>query len=260
MNAFTSNDDTKIPVPNKADILAHLMALFPPKFVHPYPDAMLELAYGPPGSPNRARLFSAFDVAEAASFAETQNLRGFNVYVGPTLKKGGTAPFARTDDNDVLAGLWTWTDHDKEGDFERAQSRALERGLSPVIVVQTGTVPHVRAHCYFRIEGGIADIEVMRTVNRAVQQCLGGDPVHAPGHIMRLAGTVNYPTPKKREEKGHVIETVTLRVDKALPEYSPKFLLTLESAWCCQKKHRERCHELNWRLVLARGPFSAQYK
>jgi len=32
--------------PNKADISAHLYALFDQAFVHPYPDAWIEIAYG----------------------------------------------------------------------------------------------------------------------------------------------------------------------------------------------------------------------
>jgi hypothetical protein len=42
----------------------------------------------------------------AAAFAEAKNLRGCNVYVGPTLKKAETPPFARTKDRDLLAGTW----------------------------------------------------------------------------------------------------------------------------------------------------------
>ena len=52
--------------PNKADIAAHLHALFPPTFVHLYPDAWIEIAYGNPatgGKPDEAQHFSAFDLA-----------------------------------------------------------------------------------------------------------------------------------------------------------------------------------------------------
>ena len=34
--------------PNKADIAAQLYALFAPAFVHPHPDAWIEIAYGHP--------------------------------------------------------------------------------------------------------------------------------------------------------------------------------------------------------------------
>ena len=76
MNAFSS-DTPKVPAPNKADILAHLTALFPPEFVHPYPDALIEIAYGMP-NPNKAELFSAFELNAAAEFAVIKNLSGCN--------------------------------------------------------------------------------------------------------------------------------------------------------------------------------------
>jgi hypothetical protein len=182
---------------DRADILAHLSALFPPDFVHPYPDAQIEIAYGVPGSLDRAELFSAFRLEAAADFAVAKNSGGCNVYVGPTLKKGSAAQCARTKDADFLVGIWTWSDHDAEGDFERAKSVAKECSLAPGIIVGTGTVPHVRAHAYFKLAGGVTDCEEMRAVNRALQKCLGGDPVQAPSHVMRLAGTVNYPTQAK---------------------------------------------------------------
>src|ERR1700733_10315847 len=64
--------DSKPLAPNKADITAHLSALFPPAFVHPYPDAWIEIGYGRPhGNPDAAKNFSAFKPEEAIQFAET---------------------------------------------------------------------------------------------------------------------------------------------------------------------------------------------
>ena len=84
---MTKHDhDFETPQPNKADIMAQLAALFPPDFVHPYPDALIEIAYGMPGNISKAQLFSAFQLEAAADFAIARNLRGCNIYVGPTLK------------------------------------------------------------------------------------------------------------------------------------------------------------------------------
>ena len=47
------------PTPNKTDIAAHLYALFPAAFVQAYPDAMVEVIYGPPGVFTVSRWFSA---------------------------------------------------------------------------------------------------------------------------------------------------------------------------------------------------------
>jgi hypothetical protein len=211
MNASAHNFQTA--QPERADILTHLSALFPPDFVHPYTDAQIEIAYGVPGRLDRAELFSAFNLEAAADFTVTKNRGGCNVYVGPTLKKSSAEQSSRTTDADFLAGIWTWSDHDAEGDLDRAKGIAGEHGLAPGIIVGTGTVPHVRAHAYFKLAVGVTDCEEMRAINKALQKCLGGDPVQAPSHVMRLAGTVNYPTQAKYG-RGYAIEPVTVLVQR----------------------------------------------
>ena len=74
--------------PNIAEISAHLHALFPPEFVHHFPDAQIEIIYGPPGVFTVARWFSAFDPKSIAEFVEVRNAEGDNIYVGAALRKG----------------------------------------------------------------------------------------------------------------------------------------------------------------------------
>jgi hypothetical protein len=220
--------DFQTPQPNKADVMAHLTALFPPDFVHPYSDALIEIAYGmPDGKLNEAQLFSAFKLEEAADFAIAKNIEGNNVYVGPTLKKGDTPLSARTNDTNVLAGLWSWADLDAKGDFETASKRAMEAKLKPGMIVTTGTVPHLRAHVYCKIAGGVTDGEELCRINESVIGCLGGDAVQNPGRVLRLAGTVNYPSPKKRCERGYVVETVTVLTQRAPREHAKATLAGL---------------------------------
>jgi hypothetical protein len=218
--------DFQTPQPNKADVMAHLTALFPPTFVHNFPDALIEIAYGMPGHLDRAELFSAFKLDAAADFAIAKNRRGCNVYVGPTLKKGDTPPFARTEDKDFLAGHWAWTDYDGEGELESARSKAKELNLAPGIIVQTGTVPHLRAHVYYNIAGGVTDREELERINKSVIGCLGGDAVGNPGRVLRLAGTVNYPSQKK-SGRGYVVETVTVRTQPKPHEHAKAVLTGL---------------------------------
>jgi hypothetical protein len=78
MSALQTAAQTKLmyPVsklsPNKADIAAHLYALFSPTFVNRFPGASIEIAYGyaaAGNAVNKARHFSAFDLKGAAEFA-----------------------------------------------------------------------------------------------------------------------------------------------------------------------------------------------
>jgi hypothetical protein len=223
------NAQTKLPAPSSADISAHLHALFPPAFVHGYPDALVEIAYGPPGNLNRAELFSAFRLDAATDFAVAQNLEGCNVYVGPTLKKGVTAPFGRTSKEDFLAGGWLWTEYDGPGEIDAASAKAAELGLAPGIIVDTGSTPHARAHVYYKLAGGIADLGEFEGVNRALQNHLGGDPVHDASRVMRLAGTVSYP-PAKKLERGYVVEAVKIRLHQKPREHDASAFVKLNPA------------------------------
>jgi hypothetical protein len=223
------NAQTKLPAPSSADISAHLHALFPPAFVHGYPDALVEIAYGPPGNLNRAELFSAFRLDAATDFAVAKNLEGCNVYVGPTLKKGVTAPFGRTSKEDFLAGGWLWTEYDGPGEIDVARAKAAELGLAPGIIVDTGSTPHARAHVYYKLAGGIADLGEFEGVNRALQNHLGGDPVHDASRVMRLAGTVSYP-PAKKLERGYVVEAVKIRLHQKPREHDASAFVKLNPA------------------------------
>jgi len=62
------NAHAQPPQPNLAQISEHLYALFPPAFVHAYPDAWIEIAFGSPatGGLDAAENFSAFDLRAAA--------------------------------------------------------------------------------------------------------------------------------------------------------------------------------------------------
>jgi putative DNA primase/helicase len=205
--------------PNRADINYHLYTLFNATFVHPYPDALIEIAWADPrtdGKPNKCQMFSAFDLGAAGDFAEQKNLDGYSVYVGAALRKGGTKGRACVED--ILAGSCAWSDFDDEGDFERVNKILQQYGLPPSLVVMTGNIPHPRFQPFFLLNTG-ATPDQLQTVNKALHELLGGDPVHSPHSLMRLAGTINYPTSKK-QERGRVVELTALKIPPKPPVYS----------------------------------------
>ena len=113
--------------PNKADIAAHLYALFSPAFVQPYPDAWIEIAWSDPadGDLNRARKFSAHDLKPIADFAERKSQAGCNVYVGAALRQGEMPPKGRASDNNFQAAAFAWAEFDGDGDGERRRLRHI---------------------------------------------------------------------------------------------------------------------------------------
>jgi hypothetical protein len=204
--------------PNRADIDRHLYALFDPKFVHHHLDARIEIAIADmAGSqkPDVARQFSAFDLQKAAYFAEKKNKDGYNVYVGPALRNASSN--GRANGTHVVTSSRSWADFDEPGDDKRVDLLLKEMNILAAEVVETGRTPHRRFQIYVNLSGNVTPKQV-EDANTALETCLGGDNVKSPEHLMRLAGTVNYPTKDKRK-RGYVAELVTLHINPDAPAY-----------------------------------------
>jgi hypothetical protein len=217
---------TKPLVPNRTDISAHLYALFSPAFVQPYPDAWIEIAFGrPDGDLNAAETFSVFDLEKAVEFAESKNRDGYNLYVGAAMRHGERSKTGRASGHHVLAASNTWAEFDGAGDAERIDEILTKHKLAPAMVVTTGTTPHLRAHLYFRLKDA-GTPEKLEAANTALYKLLGSDAVQNPDRVMRLAGTVNYPKPKK-QERGYIAERVTLKIVADARAYQADELIKL---------------------------------
>ena len=194
-------------------------------------------------APTQAKHFSAFDLAGAAEFAEKKNKAGFNVYVGVALRQGKTDSRAKGRANGaiVLTASHSWAEFDKQGDDERIAALLKEKGLLAAMTVVTGTTPNLRAHLYFKLAGGATPAE-LKAANTAVKTLLGSDDVQNPDRIMRLAGTINYPPPKK-VERGYVAELVTLHVAANPRDYRADTLINLtgEHGKSLSGIQQERC-------------------
>ena len=93
------------------------------------------------------------------------------------------------------------------------------------MIVMTGRTLHERGHPYFKL-AGIATKDQVHDANIALKRLLGTDDVEDVCRVMRLAGTVNYPT-AARIERGYVPELVTLHIRKDAPAYTVEHLTGL---------------------------------
>ena len=216
--------------PNRVDIGRHLLALFSATFVHDYPDAWIEIAYANPaagGKPDKAKHFSVFDLEAAAEFAEAKNKAGYNIYVGVALRQGETPSKSngRASGENVLSASHAWAELDKPGDDARIEAILREKNLPTSMTVVTGRTPHFRAHLYFKLTDR-ATPEELKNANTALKALLGSDDVQNPDRVLRLAGTINYPPPKKAE-RGYVPELVTLHIRENATAHTVERLISL---------------------------------
>jgi RecA-family ATPase len=211
--------------PDLADISQHLYTLFPPQFVQVHPDAQIEIAYGLANTgPSAARLFDAIGGLEAAAkFAYERSKAGCNCYIGPALRKAGLKRTKRTGKTDVSLTSFAWCDFDGEGDEARIKTLLKEVGVQPAVLVQTGTVPWIRFQIYFRLEHPLPTLEI-ETVNAALRAWLGGDDVGNADRVMRLAGTLSFPSQKKAE-RGYLVERTVLKLVTSAPRYTAEQLM-----------------------------------
>ena len=134
--------------PNIAEISAHLHALFSPGFAHRWPDAQIEVVYGPPSVFTGSRWFSAFDLKTIIDFAELRNTYGDNVYIGAALRKGPVPEKGRANVHNFLAASCAYAEFDGAGDAKRIGAIMKEQRLEPAtstsipgITVPETTVP-----------------------------------------------------------------------------------------------------------------------
>jgi putative DNA primase/helicase len=216
-------------LPDIAAINLHLYTLFAPAFVQAYPDAKIEIAWADPktgNAVNRAHIFSAFDLEKAAAFAYNKNAGGNNVYIAPALR-AGTHKSGRASGEDIITARYAWCEYDGKGDAERVYALCKANTLWPAIVVTTGTIPDQRNHLYFEIDG-VPTPAGLTAMGAGLKKLFGTDAVHNADRVLRLAGTINWPSPTKMgPEYGYVAELTTLRLVPDSPRYSIEKLIGL---------------------------------
>lgn len=206
--------------PDTRAILLHLVWL-----THPAPsiapDLRVEIAWGDPASgPNNSRTYAIGDLKNAAQFAAWINRKGCNVYIGVTLKSADAPHEGRTAANN--AALATCLPVDSDTQFV-ATADKLAMIARPELVVMTGRYPESRGQFFIRIKPTL-DLTAWETVHEwIVRKCGGDENALGRNRLMRLAGSVSYPSPKK-VERGYVVERTSAHFVPA-PEYSVPDLL-----------------------------------
>lgn len=186
-------------------IAQHLNWLIQPA-ISVNPSLRLEIAWGKPSmGPNCAKTFRINDVEAASNFAAGVNNTGCNVYVGVTLKSPEALSDGRTKSSH--ASLATCLPIDIDGDFHAGLMK-LQKIVTPHLVVMTGLTPEPRGQVWIGI-APTSDMDLWKDVNgRSVHFCGGDKNALGTYRLMRLAGTVSYPSSGK-QARGYITELTT---------------------------------------------------
>lgn len=177
--------------PNLEDITRHLNLMF--GHAREYDDGLVEIAVDTIGKGWQGQLFGTDQLNQAAAYAVKRNAEGCNVYVGAALRDPDTAPFGRASDDDHYATTVAGGDLDTEEASAAAPERT--RKLPPSYIVCTGNHPYTRLQTFWMLREAITDKDQHRALFGGIADSLDGDrTVTNPGRVMRLAGTIAWPT------------------------------------------------------------------
>lgn len=179
-----------------------------------YDDALFEIAYnyGSDGGINRARMFALDEVDEAVAFVLERNRDGHNMYIGAALRTPDAPRKARGSQETFYVGLSVPIDIDTDYDATRARMAAV---VEDGCVVITGLTPERRSQHWVRLLEPCDDDLDYGGAFAALVQHTGADmKVKDSARVMRLAGTLSYPSEKKIA-LGYQLELVGLTINEA---------------------------------------------
>lgn len=180
--------------PNAGDMRRHLELLF--GHAREYDDGLIEIAINT-GHGWLGQLFGVDAIDQAVAYAAEKNAAGCNAYVGVALRDPDTPPFGRSSDSDHYATTAVGGDLDTKAASAAAPERTLH--MPPTFVVCTGKDPHTRLQLFWLLQEPVTDPEQHRQLFGGLADMLDGDrSITNPGRIMRLAGSVAWPTKKDR--------------------------------------------------------------
>lgn len=147
-------------------------------------------------------------IEDAVSWIADMNRLGHNTYA---VRNPIRYPLSGSaTDADILAARYLWADCD---DPAAAANVLRFDGPKWTAAIQTGSIPHRRAHVYWELDAWCFDLDAWRAMQTDISQHFASDPsVVNPSRIMRVAGTVTWPAAHKRA-KGYESEVTTIRTD-----------------------------------------------
>lgn len=191
--------------PNAADMRRHLEFLFGD--ARAYDDGLIEIAVDTIRGGWFARLFDLTDIDAAVAFASAENAKRQNIYVGAALRDPDSSLNERCSDVDFYAATAFHCDLDDEA----AVFKAVEgtKHCKPQFAVCTGLVPGRRMQLWWKAVEPLQDAETYRNILGGLADSLNGDRrVTNPGRVMRLAGSIAWPTKPGRVPEMTFIATI----------------------------------------------------
>jgi RecA-family ATPase len=214
--------------PDLTAIRAHLERLFRRARLE-YPEGRCEIAFSnAKGAVNAAETFALDpDSLDAATVAAARyNNAGSNVYVGVNPRKPSAPPFGRASADDVEIAFVQFID----GDSLDTVAKLRNPPAPYTWAVTTGKIPNPRVQPYWDLEEPTRNMEAWSRQQLALAEFYGADHVIDPPRIMRLAGTISYPSPKKIA-RGYITEPVTIRTLYSGEERPPVSFEALAQAY-----------------------------
>ena len=137
--------------------------------------------------------FEISQIREATNCIVETNNRGLNAYavVHPVLRQ--TPVSAKN--ADIKRAFFAFVDADEKGAADRVRESKL---FIPEMEVVTGTKPFLRNHVYFRFDEPMNDMLRWSGLQKCLIKKFGTDAaIHNPSRLMRIAGSVAYPSASK---------------------------------------------------------------
>ena len=189
------------------DVIHQFLSLLTEPWKECSPKGQLELRFLAEDKSAPIKRFADDHLMDATDHIVKMNVNNLNAYVciNPIMEIFLKAGKGATDE-DILRAHFAFADCDEPGSAERLKSSAPPHDFSVV----TGTQPHLRCHYYWHLFDPVHNLFGWTKTQKAIAKVHATDgKVCNPSRVMRVAGTIAYPSVQK-QEKGYFPELTQL--------------------------------------------------